>query len=165
MRNHRFLAAAPLPPSLPDENAMHRFATRNAWTLATLAMVVLSLSVLIACFSQRISLALWPTDPVPANSFADPMLVGRYYDGDGLGVNLNLSLRGDGTYSCSWTGCLGDYGSTQGNWGRLGDTIHISPTKLDGMFKRKPLGNLQVSDRVGGRQLFGYNGFSFEAAD
>jgi len=29
---------------------------------------------------------------------------GRYCNGDGLGVNLSLTLVEDGTYVCKWTG-------------------------------------------------------------
>jgi hypothetical protein len=35
-----------------------------------------------------------------------------YYRGDGLGFNLHLSLREGGTFECSWTGCLGNYGKS-----------------------------------------------------
>jgi hypothetical protein len=77
-----------------------------------------------------------PTDPLPATQpvsaipttlpaggVIDRHLVADYYTGDGLGYNLLLSLREDGTFTCKWLGCLGDYGHATGNWARAGDRV------------------------------------------
>ena len=41
---------------------------------------------------------------------------GTYYSGDGLGRNVTVVLRPDGTYTSDWQGCLGVYGESAGNW-------------------------------------------------
>jgi len=50
---------------------------------------------------------------------------GRYYLGDGLGVNLYLSLRSDGTFAFSWDGCMGTYDERAGRWRVEGGLIHL----------------------------------------
>ncbi|TWU44632.1 hypothetical protein Poly51_59010 [Rubripirellula tenax] len=125
---------------------------------AYVALAALVVGTLV-WFRGPIIEALNPPTPLPSAAVADPALVGHYYDGDGLGVNLTLNLHPDGTFQCSWTGCLGDYGSTAGKWGRIGQTVHISVSTSQGMFTQKPLQDLKVTDS--GSTLFGYNGFSF----
>ena len=39
---------------------------------------------------------------------------GKYYQGDGLGTNIYLSLFGDGTFKYQWHGCMGLYDSNSG---------------------------------------------------
>lgn len=70
--------------------------------------------------SQRVDTAttmLMPTGTI------DHRLVADYYTGDGMGYNLDLSLLADGTYSCTWTGCMGPYGNASGVWARSGDSV------------------------------------------
>ncbi len=43
-----------------------------------------------------------------------PDLVGEYYSGDGLGMNMSLSIKADGRYSFAWDGCLGRYAQSEG---------------------------------------------------
>ncbi len=81
---------------------------------------------------------------LPSNVRPDVTLAGSYYQGDGLGFNLHLDLAADGHFTCKWTGCLGEYGSTQGRWGRDGDKILIAEIRSTGMFKDSPLGNMQI---------------------
>lgn len=85
--------------------------------------------------------------------FHTDRLNGDYYQGDGLGYNLHLTLENDGTFTCQWTGCLGDYGSTSGEWSRSGRHITVNPTDSSGMFKDTPLGNMTILKRDGGRRL------------
>lgn len=59
-------------------------------------------------------------------------LVGRYDCGDGLGYNLHLELAQDGTYTCRWTGCLGQYGSAAGTWRGSLKEIVFRPDVQDG---------------------------------
>lgn len=70
--------------------------------------------------------------------------VGDYYQGDGLGYNLHLTLKPDGSFSCQWSGCMGDYGSTSGTWVHDGDRITVDATKSSGMFDDSPLGNMVI---------------------
>jgi hypothetical protein len=52
---------------------------------------------------------------------------GTYYKGDGLGENISLELREDGTYSAQWHGCLGSYGSASGTWRLSGNDVELTP--------------------------------------
>ncbi len=62
------------------------------------------------------------TQPAAA---ADPTLVADYSTGDGLGYNLSLSLREDTSFECTWTGCLGVYGTASGWWFRDNDRVRF----------------------------------------
>jgi hypothetical protein len=59
----------------------------------------------------------------PSVGIVDRGLVADYYTGDGLGYNIQLSLRADGTFSATWYGCVGNYGDASGNWVRAGDRV------------------------------------------
>lgn len=50
-------------------------------------------------------------------------LVGDYYSGDGLGVNITIALHDDGTFEGQWLGCLGDYGTSSGRWRLRGEQL------------------------------------------
>lgn len=76
-------------------------------------------------------------------------LIGDYYQGDGLGLNLYLSLKPDGSFSCQWSGCLGDYGSTSGTWVHDGDQITVKTTESSGLFEVNPLGNMAIINHEG----------------
>ena len=54
-------------------------------------------------------------------------LHGQYYAGDGLGYNLGLSLNPNGSYECTWHGCLGLYGSADGSWSLEGANLVLTP--------------------------------------
>jgi len=72
--------------------------------------------------------------PVPAADAA--RFAGTYYNGDGLGVNINLTLKPDGSYAADWHGCLGPYGEASGNWRVARKTLTLSPVKETDMMKR-----------------------------
>lgn len=55
------------------------------------------------------------------------VLPGTYYSGDGLGRNVTVVLRPDGTYSSNWEGCLGVYGNSIGAWLVQGEHILFHP--------------------------------------
>jgi hypothetical protein len=71
-------------------------------------------------------------------------LAGRYYEGDGLGHNLNLDLRTDGSFECSLHGCLGVRGTTAGRWAVGPDGVTVTITRADGKFQSEPLGGMRV---------------------
>ncbi|MFP7723645.1 hypothetical protein [Lysobacter sp. A3-1-A15] len=50
-------------------------------------------------------------------------LPGTYYSGDGLGRNITVVLRPDGSFSSNWQGCLGVYGQAEGSWRLQGDQL------------------------------------------
>jgi hypothetical protein len=59
-------------------------------------------------------------------------LVGTYYRGDHLGYDLTLELAAAGTYTATWTGCLGVYGTGEGRWTLREDRILLTPSKETG---------------------------------
>ena len=62
-------------------------------------------------------------------------LAGSYYRGDHLGYNVTLNLVADGTYSSTWTGCLGVYGTASGHWKIRGDDLVLTPATEAGLMK------------------------------
>jgi hypothetical protein len=42
--------------------------------------------------------------------------IGEFVVGDGLGYNLRLVLGPNRQFNCTWTGCLGVYGTASGKW-------------------------------------------------
>jgi hypothetical protein len=80
-------------------------------------------------------------------------LVGEYYQGDGLGHNLHLTLKEDGTFDCQSTGCVGNYGSTSGTWSRSGKRITMNAIESSGEFEDSPLGNMTIVTHGGRKRL------------
>ena len=77
-----------------------------------------------------------PPAALPADGVVDRGLVAEYYAGDGLGYNLAMSLHEDGTFSCKWTGCLGDYGNASGVWSRSADRLSFVSRQATGMLEK-----------------------------
>ena len=71
-------------------------------------------------------------------------IAGRYYRGDRLSVNQNLRLHIDGTYTCSWTGCIGTYGKTAGTGAIVNDQLVFDASVTEGHFVDKPLGPFET---------------------
>lgn len=94
----------------------------------------LSLAALALLVSAR---NVDPQAPAPARqkaavvqpAFTRAELAGRYYQGDGLGVNLDLRLAADGTFKFVWRGCLGEYDKNGGTWWVEGDVVVMNPEK------------------------------------
>jgi hypothetical protein len=107
-------------------------------------IVVASLFIGIAC---ALADDIEKGEPAaPPNAKA---VVGSYYSGDGLGYNIALTLKEDGSYSAEWHGCLGKYGDASGTW-RLSDKrIVLTPKKETDMMKDH-LKNLDVLKYKGG---------------
>ena len=61
--------------------------------------------------------------------FSAREIPGRYYQGDGLGVNLTLELKPNGTFDFSWHGCLGEYDRNFGSWELRGDKLFLQPKR------------------------------------
>ena len=80
---------------------------------------------------------------VPTNVFPS-QICGQYYTGDGLGYNLSLDLQTNNTFSCTWTGCLGVYGTSTGVWVVATNRVVLKTEQSTGMLKDKPLSNLDV---------------------
>ncbi len=61
------------------------------------------------------------------------VLVGTYYSGDGLGMNIELKLSSDSTFEAEWQGCLGKYGSATGRWSVVDTLLNLVPVADSGM--------------------------------
>ena len=69
-------------------------------------------------------------------------VAGSYYCGDGLGYNVTLTLKDDGTYFGEWNGCLGKYGEASGAWKVSGKSVVLTPKREEGNMK----GHLRTLD-------------------
>ena len=78
-----------------------------------------------------------PAGPPDAKAVA-----GSYYRGDGLGYNITLTLKENGSYSAEWHGCLGKYGDASGTWKLSDKRIVLNPKKERDMMK----GHLKTLD-------------------
>jgi hypothetical protein len=68
------------------------------------------------------------TRPTPL--FDERDLPGRYYFGDGLGVNCSLVLDAKNhRFTFKWHGCMGEYDSNLGRWEMDGDVLVLMPEK------------------------------------
>ena len=76
----------------------------------------------------------------PSNAGA---LAGQYYTGDGLGYNINLTLKPEGTYEAEWRGCLGIYGTAAGRWSLIATHIVFTPSN-ETVRMRESLTNLNI---------------------
>lgn len=65
------------------------------------------------------------SSPVP--SLERGGFIGRYYFGDGLGVNCTLEVTKEQTFSFRWTGCLGEYDRNKGSWSFQDGLLTLHP--------------------------------------
>ena len=94
------------------------------------------LSVVRACtVSFVVSLLVATTQAATQPSVGTTIPYREWYTGDGLGVNITLYLQDDYSYSATWDGCLGSYGSASGTWSRTGDIVDLAPDREDGMLE------------------------------
>jgi hypothetical protein len=68
-----------------------------------------------------------PTSAATPLSAAD--VIGKYYFGDGLGVNCYLELGNDGQFTFRWSGCLGEYDRNSGPWGLTDGLVILKPSQ------------------------------------
>ena len=54
-------------------------------------------------------------------------ILGKYYFGDGLGVNCSLELSKTGRFKYEWTGCLGTYDKEEGTFEIQEKTVSLAP--------------------------------------
>lgn len=113
-------------------------------TLAAACLVLVVFVAVVFDAPDWVMFRMRPVEPLPQGATVDANLVGNYYLGDGLGVNQILTLKSNGEFHCNWTGCLGDYGSTAGNWRRDGDTIYVAASTATDMFLGAPLENMKL---------------------
>lgn len=94
---------------------------------------------LMAIASLFIAVACAPAAEIEKGEPAAPpdtkAVAGSYYCGDGLGYNVTLTLKEDGSYSAEWHGCLGKYGDASGRWKLLDRRIVFTPKKETDMMK------------------------------
>src|SRR6185369_642253 len=116
----------------PKQRGRAKRVMKTRIILATIALLTSFGQVLAGEIEKGI-----PTAPPNAKAVA-----GTYYSGDGLGYNVTLTLKDDGTYSGEWHGCLGKYGDASGNWELSGKSIALTPKKETDMMK----GHLKTLD-------------------
>ena len=56
-------------------------------------------------------------------------LHGEYYQGDGLGFNLTLTLHENSEFSFTWDGCLGRYAEVKGTYTLTAGVVELEPEK------------------------------------
>ncbi len=115
--------------------------------MGTTILTLLFVPFLLHLQVQQVT-AVQEHDP-PAQAEKAPDLAGRWYRGDGLGVNLRLELREDGTYSQTWHGCLGKYGEAAGEWKFEEGQVRFTPTEEEGMLRGRAE-SLDVEEHEGG---------------
>ena len=71
-------------------------------------------------------------------------LVGEYRVGDGLGYNLHLVLKEGAAFECTWTGCLGVYGTASGVWSIKDSELELIPHDANGMLEERPLDRMRI---------------------
>jgi hypothetical protein len=96
--------------------------SRRAWSIVAALLLVVS--------SRGAGGGLPPPDrppyvPVPAS--VARQFAGTYYQGDGEGVRIHLTLAFDGSYRETWDNCGGRYGESNGNWTVSRKTLTLSP--------------------------------------
>jgi hypothetical protein len=60
-----------------------------------------------------------------------PSIAGRYFYGDGLGVNCSLKLSSSGSFDFKWRGCLGLYDSNYGGYVIQDGLVILKPKRLN----------------------------------
>src|SRR5438128_8068255 len=111
-------------------------------TLAIAFTLMAAVLVGVGCANQRSETSAVeqklppPPTTLPADGVVDRALIAEYYGGDGLGYNLHMSLHADGTFSCKWTGCMGDYGNASGVWSRSADRVSFVNQQATGMLEK-----------------------------
>ncbi|MBX3699192.1 MAG: hypothetical protein R3F08_06715 [Dokdonella sp.] len=79
-------------------------------------------------------------------SAAQPEWAGEYFEGDGLGVNVNLSLARGAGISATWFGCMGLYGANEGDVLELpGDRLEFRFGSPNGKGGQVPIGGFPTS--------------------
>src|SRR5438874_2362613 len=70
--------------------------------------------------------------------------VQQYYNGDGLGENLYLTLLSGGHYTLTWRGCMGWYGAAAGTWRVSGKQLEFEPAEEHGSLAEHPIRRLNI---------------------
>lgn len=63
------------------------------------------------------------------------LLIGDFYMGDGLGMNIYLRFSPDSSYCAEWRGCLGKYGGAFGRWTLRDTLVQLMPIGETGMMR------------------------------
>ena len=84
--------------------------------------IFLIIAIAISSCSQFSEEVQEDSIPVPAEK-----VYGKYYRGDGLGVNHSLELVMNGRFIFSWHGCLGEYDKNEGAFKIEGNKLSLLP--------------------------------------
>ena len=107
-----------------------KLGRRTGLIVAVSLLVVGSLGAGVGIVLQASGPPHVPVPPAIAAQFA-----GTYYQGDGLGYQIHLTLAADGSFTGTWDGCMGRYGDSDGNWSVSGKTLALSPHREKNMMK------------------------------
>jgi len=107
------------------------------------------IAIVLVFIGTAYALAGEPEKGEPAAPPNAKAVAGSYYCGDGLGYNVTLALKEDGTYSAEWHGCLGKYGEASGSWKLSDKRIVLTPQQEKDMMKGH-LKTLDVLEYKGG---------------
>jgi hypothetical protein len=80
------------------------------------------------------------TNTVPAR------VAGSYYHGDGLGMNITITVSTNQKYTAGWSDCIGSCGAAAGSWSNANDMLYLTPTNETGMFRSHRIRLLRVRD-------------------
>jgi hypothetical protein len=117
---------------------------RSGWNLFKRLGLAVSFALLLVPVMAH-GLGDWEESTLPIE--AAP-LAGKYYSGDGMGYNISLELKEDGTFHAEWHGCLGKYGEAQGRWRMENWEVIFDPTMEEGAMEGH-LHTLHVFDAEG----------------
>lgn len=94
-------------------------------------MCIFVMLMLCGCQHSKPQVNVKTQTPAPKLLFPESELPGKYYFGDGLGVNCVLELKADKRFNFTWTGCMGVYDKNKGIWDLNGDLLTVRPDKLN----------------------------------
>ena len=71
---------------------------------------------------------------------------GSFYHGDGLGMNILVTISTNQKYTAQWSDCMGSCGTAAGSWSNATGMLHLTPTNETGMFRSHQIRVLRVQN-------------------
>src|SRR4051794_38646044 len=85
--------------------------------------------LVLVLFSSVLAEASDVAPPREAGVLTLGQIAGKYYQGNGLGVNCYLTIKPEGVFSFEWRGCLGLYEQGSGGAKLAGGHLILSPER------------------------------------
>src|SRR4051812_44249821 len=86
-------------------------------------------SLALVLFSSALAEASDVAPPRDPGALTLGQVAGKYYQGDGLGLNCSLAIKPEGAFSFEWRGCLGLYEQGSGGAKLAGGHLILSPER------------------------------------